>query len=76
MRLDAAADAAAGQERIGGRAGAAAIPGVAAVVAYEPGGDARLVSRDGRSTYLLADFTQRTQRGAPTRSRRGSRASP
>ena len=26
------------------------------VVAYEPGGDRRLVSRDGRSTYLLATF--------------------
>ena len=31
-------------------------PGVASVVAYEPGGDRRLVSRDGRSTYLLATF--------------------
>ena len=30
--------------------------GVAGVVAYEPGGDARLVSRDRRSTYLLATY--------------------
>ena len=29
---------------------------MASVVAYEPGGDRRLVSRDGRSTYLLATF--------------------
>jgi putative drug exporter of the RND superfamily len=31
-------------------------PGVASVVAYEPGGDERLVSKDGRSKYLLATF--------------------
>ena len=38
-------------------------PGVAAVVAYEPGGDERLVSRDRRSTYLLATY-KRDERGA------------
>ena len=63
VRLDAAADSAAGQERIGQVARAMQHPGVAAVVAYEPGGDERLVSRDRRSTYLLATY-KRDERGA------------
>ena len=63
VRLDAAADSEAGQERIGEVARAMEHPGVAAVVAYEPGGDERLVSRDRRSTYLLATY-KRDERGA------------
>ncbi len=63
VRLDAAADSAAGQERIRAVARELRHPGVAAVVAYEPGGDERLVSRDRRSTYLLATYN-RDERGA------------
>ena len=63
VRLDAAADSAAGQERIRAVAREMRHPGVAAVVAYEPGGDERLVSRDRRSTYLLATYN-RDERGA------------
>ena len=56
VRLEAPADSAAAQARIERVAGVLRDPGVASVVAYEPGGDRRLVSRDGRSTYLLATF--------------------
>ena len=58
VRLGAAADSAAGQERIRLVARAMEHPGVASVVAYEPGGDERLVSRDRRSTYLLATYRE------------------
>ncbi len=56
VRLGASADSAAGQGRIRLVARAMRDPRVASVVAYEPGGDRRLVSRDGRSTYLLATY--------------------
>ncbi|RKQ93766.1 RND superfamily putative drug exporter [Solirubrobacter pauli] len=56
VRLGATADSSAGQERIRLVAAAMRHPGVASVVAYQPGGDRRLVSRDGRSTYLLATY--------------------
>lgn len=63
VRLDGPADGAAGQARIEQVAEAMRHPGVAAVVAYEPGGDERLVSRDRRSTYLLATYKEH-DRGA------------
>lgn len=63
VRLGAPADSAAGQERVRAVAAAMRHPGVASVVAYEPGGDRRLVSRDGRSTYLLATYRE-DERGA------------
>ena len=56
MRLGANADTPAAQARIARVAEVLRDPGVASVVAYEPGGDRRLVSRDGRSTYVLATF--------------------
>lgn len=58
VRLGAPADSSAGQERIRLVAAAMRHPGVASVVAYQPGGDRRLVSRDGRSTYLLATYRE------------------
>lgn len=63
VRLGAPADSADGQARIRAVAREMQHPGVAAVVAYEPGGDRRLVSRDGRSTYLLATYKE-DDRGA------------
>ena len=56
VRLGAPVESAQARERIARVAGALRDPGVASVVAYQPGGDRRLVSRDGRSTYLLATF--------------------
>jgi RND superfamily putative drug exporter len=56
VRLGADADSPRAQARIARVARVLRDPGVAAVVAYEPGGDRRLVSRDRRSTYLLAAF--------------------
>jgi RND superfamily putative drug exporter len=56
VRLDADADSRVAQDRIARVADVLRDPGVASVVAYERGGDRRLVSRDGRSTYLLATF--------------------
>ena len=47
--------------------------GVAGVAAYEPGGDARLVSRDGRSTYLLATYRNDPAGARPRSSSSGSR---
>lgn len=58
VRLEASADGPEGQGRIRAVARQLSHPGVAAVIAYEPGGDRRLVSRDGRSTYLLATYKQ------------------
>jgi uncharacterized membrane protein YdfJ with MMPL/SSD domain len=63
VRLEASADSAFGLGRIRTVARAMQHPGVASVVAYEPGGDERLVSRDRRSTYLLATY-ERDDRGA------------
>ena len=60
----AGADSEPAQARIARVARALRDPGVASVVAYEPGGDRRLVSRDGRSTYLLATFKERRARRA------------
>jgi uncharacterized membrane protein YdfJ with MMPL/SSD domain len=54
VRLGAPADTAPAQARIARVAAALRTPGVASVVRYQRGGDRRLVSRDGRSTYLLA----------------------
>jgi uncharacterized membrane protein YdfJ with MMPL/SSD domain len=45
-----------GEARIARVARALRDPGVASVVAYARGGDRRLLSRDGRSSYLLATF--------------------
>jgi RND superfamily putative drug exporter len=56
VRLGAPADSLAAQARIGFVATALAGRGVVSVVRYQPGGDRRLVSQDGRSTYLLATF--------------------
>jgi uncharacterized membrane protein YdfJ with MMPL/SSD domain len=56
VRLGAPADTRAAQARIDHVARALAGRGVVSVVRYRPGGDRRLVSRDGRSTYLLATF--------------------
>jgi uncharacterized membrane protein YdfJ with MMPL/SSD domain len=56
VRLGARADSAPAQERIARVAAVLRGRGVASVVRYERGGDRRLVSRDGRSTYLLATF--------------------
>jgi RND superfamily putative drug exporter len=56
VRLGAPVESAQARERIARVAGALRDPGVASVVAYGRGGDRRLVSRDGRSTYLLATF--------------------
>jgi uncharacterized membrane protein YdfJ with MMPL/SSD domain len=39
------------------------VPGIGAVVRYEPGGDRALVSKDGRSTYLLAYFHGKGNQG-------------
>jgi uncharacterized membrane protein YdfJ with MMPL/SSD domain len=56
VRLPAPADSRAGRARIGAVAARLRDPGVAAVIRYRPGGDRNLVSRDGRSTYLLATY--------------------
>jgi uncharacterized membrane protein YdfJ with MMPL/SSD domain len=56
VRLGAPVESAQARERIARVAGALRLPGVASVVAFQRGGDRRLVSRDGRSTYLLATF--------------------
>jgi putative drug exporter of the RND superfamily len=56
VRLQAPVESSQARERIARVARVLRDPGVATVVAYEPGGDRRLVSRDGRSTYLLATF--------------------
>jgi uncharacterized membrane protein YdfJ with MMPL/SSD domain len=56
VRLQADAGSAPAQRRIAAVARALADRDVAAVTVYAPGGDRRLVARDGRSTYLLATF--------------------
>ena len=57
VRLDAPADSAASQARIASVAQALEGEGVASVAAYRAGGDRRLVSRDGQSTYVAATLT-------------------
>jgi uncharacterized membrane protein YdfJ with MMPL/SSD domain len=56
VRLGAPADSRRAQARIAAVARKLRDRDVAHVVAYERGGDRGLVSRDGRSTYLLASF--------------------
>jgi RND superfamily putative drug exporter len=56
VRLGAPADSARGQSRIALVARALRDPGVARVTRYERGGDRALVSKDGRSSYVLATF--------------------
>src|SRR5829696_1909903 len=56
VRLGAPADSAAAQGRLARVARALQDPGVARVVRYERGGDRSLVSKDGRSSYVVATF--------------------
>jgi uncharacterized membrane protein YdfJ with MMPL/SSD domain len=56
VRLGGPADSAGGQARIAQVARALQVPGVASVSRYERGGDRALVSRDGRSSYVVATF--------------------
>jgi uncharacterized membrane protein YdfJ with MMPL/SSD domain len=56
VRLGAPIDSPQAQERLGRVARALDDPGVAEVVAVRDGEPRELVSRDGRSTYLLATF--------------------
>jgi RND superfamily putative drug exporter len=56
VRLGAAADTPAAQAELTRVAQAFRDPGVASVVRYEPGGDRALVSKDGRSSYVVATF--------------------
>ena len=56
VRLGASIDSPQARSRIATVARAMQYRGVADVAAYQPGGDARLVSRDRRSTYLLATY--------------------
>jgi len=64
VRLGAPADTPAAQRRIALVAARLREPAIAEVVRYRPGGERALVSRDGRSTYLLASF--RAGAGQPT----------
>ncbi len=56
VRLGAPADSAQAQQKIARVAGELRDRDVADVIAYRTGGPRALVSRDGRSTYLLATF--------------------
>jgi uncharacterized membrane protein YdfJ with MMPL/SSD domain len=56
VRLPAGPDSRASQRRIDAVERRLRDQSVANVVRYRPGGDRRLVSRDGRSTYLVAYF--------------------
>ena len=56
VRLGAPVDSAAAQGRLARVAAALRDPGIASVVRYERGGDRSLVSRDGRSSYVVATF--------------------
>jgi uncharacterized membrane protein YdfJ with MMPL/SSD domain len=56
VRAGAPVGSAAAQGKIGRVADSLRDPGVADVVAYKKGGPRSLVSRDGRSTYLLVTF--------------------
>ena len=63
VRLPAEADSVAAQARIAEVAHDLKVPGIGAVVRYERGGDRALVSKDGRSTYLLASFHGKGNQG-------------
>jgi RND superfamily putative drug exporter len=67
VRLRAPAGSPAGQARIDAVAAALRDPDVVAVRRYRPGGDRNLVSRDGRSTYLLATYRRGTSRAVTDR---------
>jgi uncharacterized membrane protein YdfJ with MMPL/SSD domain len=56
VHLPGPADSQPAQRRIDAVERALRAPNVAAITRYEPGGDRRFVSKDGRSTYLLAYF--------------------
>src|SRR5829696_4005964 len=56
VRLGAPADSAAAQGRLARVARALQDRGVASVARYERGGDRSLVSKDGRSSYVVATF--------------------
>jgi uncharacterized membrane protein YdfJ with MMPL/SSD domain len=56
VRLGAPAGSAPAQAKLDAVARALRVPGVATVTRYRPGGDRRLVSHDGRSTYLLVNY--------------------
>ena len=56
VRLGVAADTPAAQAKLTRVAQAFRDPGIASVVRYEPGGDRALVSKDGRSSYVVATF--------------------
>jgi uncharacterized membrane protein YdfJ with MMPL/SSD domain len=56
VRLGASADGPRGQARLDEVERRLRDPGVAQLVRYRPGGDRRLVSRDGDDSYLVATF--------------------
>src|SRR3954447_26951523 len=56
VRLGGTAESPGGQARLAQVARALHVPGVANVSRYERGGDRALVSRDGRSSYVVATF--------------------
>jgi uncharacterized membrane protein YdfJ with MMPL/SSD domain len=60
-RLGAPADSAQGQAKIGRVAEAFRDRGVASVGRYERGGDRALVSKDGRSSYVVGAFREDSQ---------------
>jgi RND superfamily putative drug exporter len=64
VRLPAPAGSPRGQAKIAAVAARLRDPRVASIVRYTPGSDRRLVSRDGRSTYLVASY--RADAGDPT----------
>jgi RND superfamily putative drug exporter len=66
VRAGAPVDSAAAQRKIARVAGALRDPGVADVIAYRKGGPRSLVSRDGRSTYLLVTFRSNADEDALT----------
>jgi uncharacterized membrane protein YdfJ with MMPL/SSD domain len=66
VRLPGPADSAAAQERIGEVARELQVPGVGVVTRYTPGGDRALVSKDGRSTYLLVYYRGKGNQGQRT----------
>ena len=56
VRLGAPADSAEAQGKLARVAAALRDPGIARVARYERGGDRNLVSKDGRSSYVVATF--------------------
>ena len=56
VRLGAPADSAEAQGKLAQVAAALRDPGIARVARYERGGDRNLVSKDGRSSYVVATF--------------------